>query len=56
MNVALTEKVLNLHIPLNVWEKDMLDILDPLYKKDKIYERDVVNVEVDRKENNDIIH
>jgi hypothetical protein len=56
MGLVLVEKVLKLQISLNIWEKDMLDILDPLYLEDKIYEREVVNAKLAREENDEIMH
>ncbi len=55
MDLALAEKNLKLQIILNSWEKDTLDILDPLYNKEKIYERVMVNAKVEREENDDIM-
>jgi hypothetical protein len=56
MDLALTEKVLNVQIPYKVIQRDTPDILDPLYNQDKIYERPMVNAEVDKDENDDIMH
>ena len=56
MGLVLVEKVLNMKIPLKVWEKDTLGVIDPLYNMGKIYERAMVNVEVYREENDDIMY
>ena len=46
MDLTLAKKVLNLQIPLKIWDKDTWDILYPLYNRDKIYDSVVVNAEV----------
>ena len=54
--VQLIEKVLNIDIPLKASNKDVPGILDPLYSKEKIYERPVMNAKIGHKEENDINH
>ncbi len=56
MDLPLAEKVLNLHIPLKVWNKDSPNILDPTYNKDKIFELSIMNAKVNREESDDIQH
>lgn len=46
MRVQLSEKVLNLEIPLKAWNKNAPLVLDPLYNRDKIYERPIINEEI----------
>lgn len=56
MSLHLAEKVLNMKIPLNIIEKDVPKIMHPLYNRDKIYDRPIINVEIGRDENDDIDH
>jgi hypothetical protein len=56
MGLTMAEKVLKIQIPYSVVQRDTPDILDPLYNIDKIYERPVVNAEVDKSKNDDIMH
>ena len=36
----------NLEIPLKTWNKDALEVLDPLYNRDMIYERPIMNAKI----------
>ena len=56
MSLHLAEKVLNMEITLKAWDKDVLKIMDPLYNKDKTYDRPIMNVEIACEENDDIDH
>lgn len=50
----LVEKVLKMKIPLKVVEKDEKYFLDPLYHRDNIYDRSIMNAKIGRNENVDI--
>ena len=41
---------------LEVIDQDTLDILDPIYNRDKIYDREIVNAEVVVRKNDDMMH
>ena len=56
MDLIIVEEVLQINISLNAIDKDLLDILDPLYNRDKMYESTVVNVEIAIEENDGIMH
>lgn len=56
MSLYLAENVLNMKIPLKAIEKDVPWIMDPLYKRDKIYDRPIMNVEIGHEENDNIDH
>lgn len=56
MALYLVEHVVKTKIPLNAMEKDIKDIMDPLYNREKIYEWPIMNVEIGRDENVDINH
>ena len=56
MSLQLIKKALNITIPLKVWNKDSLDVLGPLYNRDKIFEFPIMVVEIGHKENDDIHH
>ena len=56
MGLTHVEKVLNMQIPLKEWDKDTYNLLDPIYNREKIYERPIVNAKVSQEENNDIMH
>ena len=54
MTLNLEEKELKMNIPLKFVEKDMKYVLDPLYNRDKIYDRMIMNLEINKDENVDI--
>ena len=54
MKLYLVEKALKMNIPIKAVQKDTKDVLDPLYNHEKIYDRPIVNVKIDRDENVDI--
>lgn len=56
MSLYLAENALKLKIPLKAMEKDTKEFMDPLYKRDKIYDRPIMNVEIGRDEIDDINH
>lgn len=56
MTLYLVEKAIKINIPLNILQQDSKESLDPLFNKDKIGERPIMNVEVDREDNSDINH
>lgn len=56
MTLHLVEKVLNMEISLKALEKDVTNIMDPLYNRDKIYDRPIMNDEIGCEENDDIDH
>ena len=56
MELKLIEEAPQLYLSLKVIDKDSPKILDPLYNKDKIFDRTIVNFEVVVEENDDIIH
>ena len=45
-----------MEIPPKALEKDVFEIKDPLYNRDKIYDRPIMNVEIAHEENDDIDH
>ena len=56
MTLYLAKKGLKIKIPLKILQQDLGELLDPLFYTDKIRERPIVNVEVDREDNFDINH
>ena len=56
MTLYLAEKALQLNIPEEIRQKDAKELLDPLFNLDKISERSIMDVKVDREEANDINH
>ena len=56
MVLKLVEEVLQISVMLEVIDQDTPDILDPIYNRDKIYDRAIVNAEVAARENDDIMH
>ena len=56
MDLKLAEEVLQILLMLEVIDQDTPDILDPIYNRDNIYDRAIVNVEVATRENDDIMH
>lgn len=56
MTLYLAEKALNINIPKEILQQDLGELLNPLLNMDKIGERPIINVEVDREENDDINH
>lgn len=47
---------MKIKVPLKVVQQDSEELLDPLFKRDKIGDRPVMNVELDKEENLDINH
>ena len=45
-----------MNIPGEIRQQDSKELLDPLFNVDKIGERPILNVKVDREEGNDINH
>ena len=56
MTLYLVEKALHLTIPDEIRRQDSKELLDPLFNADKVGERPILNVEVDREEGDDINH
>ena len=56
MTLYLVEKVLKLNTLEEIRQQDSKELLDPLFNSDKIGERPIMNVEVDKEEANDINH
>ena len=56
MTLYLVEMTLNLTIPNEIGLQDSQELLDPLFNPNKVGERPILNVEVDRKEGDDINH
>ena len=56
MTLYLARSSLKIKIPLKVVQQDIQEVLDPLYNHDKIFDRPIMNAEVDREENVDINH
>ena len=56
MNLYLLEKALKLKILKEIRKGFSKELLDPLFNSDKIGERPIMNVKVDREEANDINH
>lgn len=54
MTLYLEGNVLKIKVPLKVFQQDTLYVLDPLYNQDRIYDRPIMNAEIDREENEDI--
>ncbi len=54
MTLYLVENTLNLSIPEEIRQQDSKELLDHLFNLDKIGERPIMNVEVDREEGNHI--
>ena len=56
MDLKLAEEILQILLTLEVIDQDTPNILDPIYNKDKIYDKVIVNAEVVVRENDDIMH
>ena len=56
MTLYLAKMALHLTIPNDVRLQDSSELLDPLFNTDKVSERPILNVEVDREEGYDINH
>lgn len=56
MTLYLVESVLKVKIPLNIVQKYTEDLLDSLFIRDKIGDRPIMNVEIDKEENSNINH
>ena len=56
MDLKLEEEVLQISLMLEIIDHDTPNILDPIYNRDKIYERAIINAEVATTENDDIMH
>ena len=56
MNLYLAEKALQLNILEEIRQQYLKDLVDLLFNTDKIGERPIMNVEVDREEADDINH
>ena len=56
MTLYLVEMNLHFTIPNEIKLHDLQDLLDPLFNVDKVGERPILNVEVDREEGDDINH
>ena len=56
MTLYLAGNALKIKVPLKVVQQDTEEVLDPLYNQDKIYDRPIMNVKIDRGENADINH
>jgi hypothetical protein len=56
MTLYLAKISLKVKVPLKIVQKDMEDLPDPLFNKDKIGDRPIMNVEVDKEENANINH
>ena len=56
MTLYLVEKALQPNIPDEIRQQDSKELLDPLLNSEKIGERPIMNVEVDKEEADDINH
>ena len=56
MTLYLAQKVLKVKILKEIPKQDSGELLDPMFNSNKIRERPIMNVEVDREEGNDINH
>ena len=56
MTLYLVGSTLKIKIPLKVVQKDTQELLDPLYNRDKIFDRRIMNAEIDKEENEKINH
>ena len=56
MTLYLVGSSLKIKVPLKVVQKDTQDVLDPLYNYDNIYDKKIINVEIDRVKNANINH
>ena len=56
MNLYLVEMDLKMKIPLNIVQQDIEDLVNPLLKKEKIGDKPITNVNIDKEEKLDINH
>ena len=56
MTLYLVEKALKIKIPLKIWQQDSEKLFEPLFNRDKIGDKPIMSVEVDRVKNSDINH
>lgn len=56
MTLYLVGSALKRKVPLKIVQQDPEEVLDPLYNRDKIHDRPIMNAEIDREENADINH
>jgi hypothetical protein len=56
MTLYLERSSFKIKVPLKVVQQDTKDVLDPLHNIDKICDRPIMNVEIDKEENLDINH
>ena len=56
LTLYLVGSALKIKIPLKVVQQGTQDVLDPLYNCDKIFDRPIMNEEIDREENAYINH
>ena len=56
MTLCLAESALKEKIPMKIVQQDTKDLLDPLFDRDKIGDRPIMNVEIDKEDNSDINH
>lgn len=56
MNLYLAGSPLKIKVPLKAVQQDTQDVLDPLYIRDKIYDRPIMNAVINGDENVDINH
>ena len=56
MTLYLAKKALHLNIPKEIRQQDSKELLESLFNLDKIGERPIMNVEVDKEEAGDINH
>lgn len=56
LSLYLGESFLKIKIPPKAIEKDAPKVMNPMYNRDKIYDRLIMNVEIGREENDGIDH
>ena len=54
MTLYLVGSALKIKVSLKIVPLDTEEIVDPLYNRDKIYDRPIMNVDIDREENKNI--
>lgn len=56
MTLYLETTTLEIKVPLKIIQQDIGDVLDPLFNREKIGDRPIMNAEMDNEENSDLNH
>ena len=56
MTLYLEKRALKMKIPLKIVQQDTKDLLDPLFNRDKIGDRPIMNAKINKEENSYINH